>query len=104
MTEEILINGKKITELSDMFFEYTKLKQEFENLEKRKDRYYIKTLEQERQISDLITTLINIYGIVRGMHDMWINQTPYTDVYNLAEHLLKCELNRVINELDEVLG
>ena len=32
MSEEILINGKKITELSDMFFEYCKLKKENEEL------------------------------------------------------------------------
>ena len=32
MSEEILINGKKITELSDMFFEYCKLQKENEKL------------------------------------------------------------------------
>lgn len=32
VSEEILINGKKITELSDMFFEYCKLKKENEHL------------------------------------------------------------------------
>ncbi len=38
MSEEILINGKKITELSDMFFEYCELKKETERLQEENEK------------------------------------------------------------------
>lgn len=38
MSEEILINGKKITELSDMFFEYCELKKENEKLKEENEQ------------------------------------------------------------------
>ena len=59
-------------------------------LDAERNKYY-KVLEEIREVA-------------QGMHDMWINQTRYTDVYDLAEHLLKCELNRIIYKLDEVLN
>ena len=47
-------------------------------------------------------TLAEIKKIAEGMHDLWINKTPYTDKNNLAEHLLECELNRIRYKLDEI--
>lgn len=38
MSGEILINGKKITELSDMFFEYCGLKKETERLQEENEK------------------------------------------------------------------
>ena len=37
--------------------------------------------------------LDEIKQIANEMYDMWINKTPYTDVYHLAEHLLETEFN-----------
>ena len=47
-------------------------------------------------------TLIDIKEIAEGMHDLWINKTPYTDMDNLIKHLLECELNRIRYKLDEI--
>ena len=47
-------------------------------------------------------SLAEIKKIAEGMHDLWINKTPYTDKNNLVEHLLECELNRIRYKLDEI--
>ena len=47
-------------------------------------------------------TLAEIKEIAEGMHNLWINKTPYTDRNNLVEHLLECELNRIRYKLDEI--
>ena len=47
-------------------------------------------------------TLAEIKEIAEGMHDLWINKTQYTDMNNLVEHLLECELNRIRYKLDEI--
>ena len=39
--------------------------------------------------------LKEIKDIAQGIHDWWINKTHYTDVNELAEHLLGTELNRI---------
>ena len=46
--------------------------------------------------------LAEIKEIAEGMHDLWINKTPYTDMDNLVKHLLECELNRIRYKLDEI--
>lgn len=56
----------------------------------------------ERELKQAEQKLEKIREIANGMHDMWINKTQHTGVYNLAEHLLKCELKRIINELNEI--
>ena len=48
-----------------------------------------------------VQTLTEIREIAEGMHDLWINKTPYTDMDNLVKHLLECELNRIRCKLDE---
>jgi len=56
MSEEILINGKKITELSDMFFEYCKLKKENEDLKtyiQKMDKPEIKTIDSEIALKNI---------------------------------------------------
>lgn len=45
--------------------------------------------------------LDQIKKIAQGMYDWWINKSPYTDVYNLAEHLLETELRRILRIFDE---
>lgn len=45
--------------------------------------------------------LKEIKDIAQGMHDWWINKTPYTDVCELAEHLLGTELNRILWVLED---
>ena len=50
----------------------------------------------------LLRILTEIKEIVEGMHDLWINKTPYTDMDNLVKHLLECELNRIRCKLDEI--
>ena len=46
-------------------------------------------------------TVEEIKEIAQGMHDWWINKTPYTDVCELAEHLLGTELNRILWVLED---
>ena len=55
-----------------------------------------------KELRKLKQTLTEIKEIAEGMHDLWINKTPYTDINNLAEHLLECELNRIRYKLDEI--
>ena len=62
-------------------------------LSKLKDKQY-------KEFCDMKQTLIEIKEIVEGMHDLWINKTPYTDMDNLVKHLLECELNRIRYKLD----
>lgn len=50
----------------------------------------------------LLRILAEIKEIAEGMHDLWINKTPYTDMDNLVKHLLECELNRIRYKLDEI--
>lgn len=57
---------------------------------------------QEQQINKLATCIEDIKDIAEGMHDLWINKTPYTDMDNLVKHLLECELNRIRYKLDEI--
>ena len=64
-------------------------------LSKLKDKQY-------KEFCDMKQTLIEIKEIAEGMHDLWINKTPYTDIDNLVEHLLNCELNRIRYKLDEI--
>ena len=45
--------------------------------------------------------LDEIKQIANEMYDMWINKTPYTDVYHLAEHLLETELRRILYIFEE---
>ena len=54
------------------------------------------------KVDEYKQTLTEIKEIAEGMHDLWINKTPYTDINNLAEHLLECELNRIRYKLDEI--
>ena len=57
---------------------------------------------EKQQLYQLKQTLIEIKEIAEGMHDLWINKTPYTDMDNLVKHLLECELNRIRYKLDEI--
>ena len=45
--------------------------------------------------------LEEIKDIAQGMYDWWVNKTQYTDVYELAEHLLGTELKRILWVLEE---
>lgn len=45
--------------------------------------------------------LKEIKDIAQCMHDWWINKTPYTDVYELAEHLLGTELNIILRIFED---
>ena len=56
----------------------------------------------EQYIEKLKQTLAEIKEIAEGMHDLWINKTPYTDMDNLVKHILECELNRIRYKLDEI--
>ena len=64
-------------------------------LSKLKDKQY-------KEFCDMKQTLTEIKEIAEGMHDLWINKTPYTDMDNLIKHLLECELNRIRYKLDEI--
>ena len=57
---------------------------------------------EKQQLYQLKQTLQEIKEIAEGMHDLWINKTPYTDMDNLVKHLLECELNRIRYKLDEI--
>ena len=57
---------------------------------------------EQQQLGQLKQTLTEIKEIAEGMHDLWINKTPYTDMDNLVKHLLECELNRIRYKLDEI--
>ena len=57
----------------------------------------------EQYIEKLKQTLAEIKEIAEGMHDLWINKTPYTDINNLVKHILECELNRIRYKLDEII-
>ena len=61
-----------------------------------------KSIRITAENSKLEQTLIEIKEIAEGMHDLWINKTPYTDMDNLVKHLLECELNRIRYKLDEI--
>ena len=65
--------------------------------------YYDKEKETlSNRFLELKQTLAKIKEIAEGMHDLWINKTPYTDMDNLVKHLLECELNRIRYKLDEI--
>ena len=64
-------------------------------LSKLKDKQY-------KEFCDMKQTLTEIKEIAEGMHDLWIDKTPYTDMDNLVKHLLECELNRIRYKLDEI--
>lgn len=77
--------------------DYQKLQDEYtELLDKLDDVSYERTEYKQ--------ALQEIRDIANGIHDWWINKTKYTDVYELAEHLLTTEFNRIIDEIDEVIG
>ena len=57
---------------------------------------------EKQQLDRYKQTFTEIKEIVEGMHDLWINKTPYTDMDNLVKHLLECELNRIRYKLDEI--
>ena len=82
--------------------DYKAKEQECEELKEAIDRL----LKIQYQLADSCTkyeqTLTKIKEIVEGMHDLWINKTPYTDMDNLVKHLLECELNRIRYKLDEI--
>ena len=74
-------------------------------MEFRKDNmseYCKNCYKLQEQLDQLKQTLIEIKEIAEGMHDLWINKTPYTDMDNLVKHLLECELNRIRYKLDEI--
>ena len=70
--------------------------------ENNKDCYYKQLKRKEQEYNKLKQTLTEIKEIAEGMHDLWINKTPYTDMDNLVKHLLECELNRIRYKLDEI--
>jgi len=55
----------------------------------------------KQALEEIKEKLKEIKEIAQGMHDWWINKTPYTDVYELAEHLLGTELNRILGVLED---
>lgn len=57
---------------------------------------------EKQQLDRYKQTSTEIKEIAEGMHDLWINKTPYTDMDNLIKHLLECELNRIRYKLDEI--
>ena len=57
---------------------------------------------EKQQLDRYKQTFTEIKKIAEGMHDLWINKTPYTDMDNLIKHLLECELNRIRYKLDEI--
>ena len=63
---------------------------------------YEQLKRKEEECEELKETLAEIKEIAEGMHDLWINKTPYTDMDNLVKHLLECELNRIRYKLDEI--
>lgn len=69
--------------------ENERLKSQIKDLQIRKDRYYLKGLEQERQISDYITILQDIKAIAEvGLdkyHNGLILAKPIIDLINKAE-------------------
>lgn len=56
-------------------------------------------VEHYRKYKECLT---EIKEIADGMHDLWINKTPYTDIDNLVKHLLECELNRIRYKFDDI--
>lgn len=60
------------------------------------------TEKQFEEYQKLKQALTEIKEIADGMHDLWINKTPYTDIDNLVVHLLECELNRIRYKFDDI--
>ena len=94
--DNITIENIKLTDkLQEKEQECEKLKEAIDSL-----------LKIQYQLADSCTkyeqTLTKIKEIVEGMHDLWINKTPYTDMDNFVKHLLECELNRIRYKLDEI--
>ena len=54
-----------------------------------------------KTVEEIKEKLKEIKEIAQGMHDWWKSKTPYTDVYELAEHLLGTELNRILGVLED---
>ena len=106
------------TMLKDLSYENQKfcyqIEEQTKQLEPFKDEYFKgldnvaiaklakKSIRITAENSKLEQTLTEIKEIVEGMHDLWINKTPYTDMDNLVKHLLECELNRIRYKLDEI--
>ena len=106
------------TMLKDLSYENQKfcyqIEEQTKQLEPFKDEYFKgldnvaiaklakKSIRITAENSKLEQTLIEIKEIAEGMHDLWINKTPYTDMDNLVKHLLECELNRIRYKLDEI--
>ena len=106
------------TMLKDLSYENQKfcyqIEEQTKQLEPFKDEYFKgldnvaiaklakKSIRITAENSKLEQTLTEIKEIAEGMHDLWINKTPYTDMDNLVKHLLECELNRIRYKLDEI--
>ena len=96
---------------ADCYFKQLKRKeQEYDNLKAENEElrnFHINLVGVKecdiRELLKLKQTLTEIKEIAEGMHDLWINKTPYTDMDNLVKHLLDCELNRIRYKLDEII-
>lgn len=64
-------------------------------------KWFIENYIKEQTSEKENEKLKEIKDIAQGMHDWWINKTPYTDVNELAEHLLGTELNRILWVLED---
>lgn len=96
------LNGKAYSNS----LELDQLKAENEKLDTENKRLVAEltnpVFDSFEELDKLEQTLTEIKEIAEGMHDLWINKTPYTDRNNLVEHLLECELNRIRYKLDEI--
>jgi hypothetical protein len=54
-----------------------------------------------KTVEEIKEKLKEIKEIAQGMHDLWANKTPYTDIYKLVEHLSRTELNRILGVLED---
>lgn len=64
------INEQETKDYAELKAENERLKSKIKDLQIRKDRYYLKGLEQERQISDYITLFQEIKAIVCGNYEI----------------------------------
>ena len=100
---------KTVRKLDNITIENIKLtdklqekEQECEELTSQRDKFEFGNNILEHERNKYKQALDEIKDIVEGMHDLWINKTPYTDIDNLVKHLLECELNRIRYKLDEI--